>query len=170
MKLRTLLALGAASLGLFGYTLCQLRAPSPKRERPAAVAAEPGAARPGAARPRSSADIDADREALAIALRSRLERALEAPEPSPPLPSPESRVEAEVAFEAVMASVEELADKGDRVPKQRRRRLYRAANDAFAALSQHLDPRDPNDAAELEDAYARLKLMLREIDAGPPGS
>lgn len=169
MKPRTLLALGAASLGLFGYALCQLRAPAPARERPAVVAAGQPADR-GAGRPRAPADVDADRDALAIALRSRLERALEAPEPSPPLPSPESRVEAEVAFDTVMASVEELADKGARVSKKRRERLYRAANDAFAALSLHLDARDPRDAAELEDAHARLKLMLREIDAGPPGT
>lgn len=171
MKPRTLLALAAVSLGLFGYTLCQLAA-GPTRERPAAVADKPSkpAKRAADAPARPQAEVDASRDALAIALKSRLERALEAPEEGPPLPAPDNRVEAETAFEVVMASVEGLADKGAKVPRQRRKRLYRAANDAFAALSDHLDAQNPHDLAALEEAHSRLKIMLREIDAGPPGS
>lgn len=177
MKLRTLLALGAASLGLLGYTVHFLGGRADARERAAAVSsARDRADRPDdratRAGPRDDRDAGHDdgRDAVAIALRSRLERALEAPvEVEPPLPAVQSRVEAETAFEVVMESVEALADKGGRVSKQRRARLYRAANDAFAALSDHLDPSSPRDMAQLEDAHVRLKHMLGSIDAGPPG-
>jgi hypothetical protein len=168
MKLRTLLALGAVTLGLFGYTVCRDR--SPARERPAEVAKAAKKASDKAKFSTLPPDGQDARDAMAIALRSRLERALEAPEEVPPLPTPDSRVEAETAFEVVMASVEELAEKDTPPSKRRRKRLYRAANDAFAALSDQLDAHNPRDLAALEEAHVRLRVMLREIDAGPPGS
>ncbi|MCY1057943.1 hypothetical protein [Nannocystis sp. SCPEA4] len=172
MKLRTLIALGAVSLGLFGYTLCQLSGREGARERPAEVA-EASKKKPWdkpPPLPRSDIDVRDDRDALAVSLRSRLERALEAPEELPPLPIPDDRREAETAFEVVMSKIEGLADKGNRLSKRGRKRLYRAANDAFAALSDHLDAQNPQDLAALEEAHVRLKVMLREIDAQPPGS
>ncbi|WAS96186.1 hypothetical protein [Nannocystis punicea] len=176
MKASTFLALGAITLGLFGYTLCQLggRSPTPESAEVAGAADgkkakdAPGFRRLGDERDERAARES--REALEIALRNRLERALEAPEELPPLPVPNDRLEAETAFEVVMAKIEGLADKGAALPKGRRKRLYRAANDAFAALSDHLDGRNPRDLAALEEAHVRLKVMLREIDAGPPGS
>ncbi|PCC73246.1 hypothetical protein SAMN02745121_03027 [Nannocystis exedens] len=173
MKASTFLAFGAVTLGLFGYTLCQLAGRTPTRERPAEVARAAAAKKSGDDGPRAYRDPRDERDArdtLAIALRSRLERALEAPEEPPPLPAPNDRLEAETAFEVVMDKIEGLADKGDAVSKRRRKRLYRAANDAFAALSNHLDGQNPHDLAALEQAHVRLKVMLREIDAGPPGS
>jgi hypothetical protein len=171
MKASTFLALGAVSLGLFGYTLCQLAGSTPASERAAEVA-RPQAAKTASDAPgrRDLRDEREARDALAIALRSRLERALEAPEELPPLPQPNDRLEAETAFEVVMDKVEGLADKGASLSKGRRKRLYRAANDAFAALSNQLDGQNPHDLAALEQAHVRLKVMLREIDAGPPGS
>lgn len=171
MKLRTLIALGAVSLGLFGYTLCQLADRRPARERPAEVA-DASKKKQAADKPLPRSELDArdDRDALAVSLRSRLERALEAPEELPPLPVPDDRREAETAFEVVMTKIEGLADKGNRLSKRGRKRLYRAANDAFAALSDHLDAQNPQDLAALEEAHVRLKVMLREVDAEPPGS
>ncbi|MDC0720712.1 hypothetical protein [Nannocystis bainbridge] len=169
MKTGTLLALGAVTLGLFGYTLCQLGGRPP--ERPAEVARAAAAKKTReAVQFRDLRDEQDARAALAVSLRSRLERALEAPEELPPLPTPNDRLEAETAFEVVMGQIEGLADKGGPHPKGKRKRLYRAANDAFAALSNHLDGHDPRDRLALEDAHVRLKVMLREIDAGPPGS
>lgn len=171
MKLRTLLALASASLALVGFAVYRLGPRTDPRARPAAAA--PASTSPApAARPRplTDADHDAARDTLAVALRSRLERALDGPEEEPPLPVPTSRLEAEASFEAVMESVETLADKGDKVSRGRRQRLYRAANDAFSALSIHLDGNNPRDLMQLEEAHVRLKQMLGEIEAGPPGS
>lgn len=168
MKSRTLLALGAASIALLGYTVHLLGERKAARPRPAAAA--DAAPRPADSGPRARPGADDDggaRDALAIALRSRLERALDGPDEEPPLPIPETRVEAEAAFEVVMDSVERLADSGDKISKRRRQRLYRAANDAFAALSNHLDAQRPRDLAQLEEAHIRLKHMLGEIGAEP---
>lgn len=172
MKLRTLLALGAASIVLLGFAVYRLRDDRPDaRPRPAAAAPAPARATPAARpRPPSDADHDAARETLAIALRSRLERALDGPEEEPVLPAPATRVEAEASFEAVMQSIEEHLDKDDKLSRRRRQRLYRAANDAFSALSMHLDATNPRELAQLEDAHVRLKNMLGAVEAGPPGS
>ena len=41
--------------------------------------------------------------------------------------------------------------------------LYRSANDAFSALSMHLDAKDPAERDELEQAYARLLEGLDRV-------
>lgn len=172
MKPWHLLVLLAGSLGLVGYTAHLLRGDRPAAREPAAAAGtQPHATAPTDTRGRARfGGDDGARDALAIALASRLERALEAPEEEPLLPTPESRVEAETSFEVVMDRIDGLADSGERVSKRRRQRLYRAANDAFSAFSEHLDPGSARDMATLEEAHVRLKLMLGEIGAGPPGS
>lgn len=109
----------------------------------------------------------AEREALALAFASRLERALEAPEELPLPLTTESRLEAEAAFEVVMEKLEELADSGKTASAARRRRLYRAANDAFSALSEHLDATSARDLAILEEGHSRMKQMLAEVGASP---
>lgn len=166
MRAPALIALCAASLGLFGYAAVSLLGgPEKPADAPAAGPA-PTAAKAPRERPKRAADDD--RDAIARALAQALERALEA-EPEAPLPlTSESRQEAEVSFEVVMEKLEALADKGDPLSKRRRRRLYRAANDSFSALSAHLDPHSAQDMQTLEDAHARLKHMLREVEAGPP--
>ena len=143
---------------------------APRRDAPKgrAVAASAGAAEAGGARAGFDAKA-AEREALALAFASRLERALEAPEELPLPLTTESRAEAEAAFEVVMGKLEELADSGKTASAARRRRLYRAANDAFAALSDHLDAASARDLAVLEEAHSRMKQMLAEVGASPRG-
>lgn len=143
-----------------------------RRAAPRGRAEATSAGASAAAPRRGGAGFDAqaaEREALALAFASRLERALEAPEELPlPLTS-ESRLEAEAAFEVVMGKLEELADSGARASAGRRRRLYRAANDAFSALSDHLDASSARDLAILEEAHSRMKQMLAEVGAAPRG-
>lgn len=68
--------------------------------------------------------------------------------------------DARQGFEHIMKRVEALGSKRRRLTQDEWRQTYRAANDAFAALSMHLDAHDSNQAAELEDAYHRLKTGL----------
>lgn len=160
------LALAGLAAGLVAAAVFLLR----PGERPPAAPSGPdpktSAAGPAAAQAPSSA-APSERDALARAFASRLERALEAPEEEPPMPTTASRLEAEVGFEVIMEKIEGLADLGKRVPKRRRERLYRAANDAFSALSGHLDPGSARDMATLEEAHSRLRHMLGEIGAKP---
>lgn len=165
MTSRTLLVALALAAGVAGYAL--LRDDAPARDVPAAPT-RPAARAPAPARPARPYDADAEaRDVMASILRIRLERALESPEEIPLPASVQSRLEAEAAFEVAMEKLEELADKGDPVSRRRRARLYRHTNDAFAALSDYLDPTSAHDRAALEDSYVRMKAMLSEVGAEP---
>jgi hypothetical protein len=71
--------------------------------------------------------------------------------------------EARHGFEHIMKRVEALGSKRRRLTQDEWRQTYRAANDAFSALSNHLDARDADQRAELEEAYFRLKEGLGGI-------
>jgi hypothetical protein len=155
------IALAAALLGWF-----LLRGPAPSGDAPAAptrTTTTPISPPPSA----SSPSADDAREHMASIMRLRLERALEAPEELPMPESVQSRIEAETAFEVAMQKLEELAEKDTLPPRKQRARLYRHANDAFAALSAYLDPTSTRDRAALEDGFTRMKAMLAEVGAEP---
>jgi hypothetical protein len=79
-----------------------------------------------------------------------------------------ARREAEASFDALMESMEGLADRHERLPRARRDQLYRNVNDAFSALSATLDPRSDADMQALEDANIRMKAMLSELGIQVP--
>ena len=74
-----------------------------------------------------------------------------------------SEGEARRGFDHIMKRVEALGHKRRRLSQDEWRETYRAANDAFSALSVHLDARNASERAELEDAYARLKAGLQSV-------
>ncbi len=90
------------------------------------------------------------------------------PEPEIKLPPGAARRVAEASFEAMMHTLEELADAEKRVPRARRDQLYRETNDVFSALSAQLDPNDAEDMQLLEDANIRMKAMLGELGVRVP--
>ena len=103
------------------------------------------------------------------ALAGALQRVLEPPpEPSVKLPPAVARRAAEESFEAMMHTLEELADADKRVPRARRDQLYRETNDVFSALSAQLDANDAADMQQLEDANIRMKAMLAELGVRVP--
>lgn len=152
MQPRALIGLGAVALALVGYAGWVTLA-----GRPAAPPAEPSTARPLPDGPRSSAVADAIQRVM-----------LPPPDPQMRLPPAAARRAAEQSFEAMMTTLEELADAGKRVPRARREQLYRNTNDAFAALSAELDANDPDDRQMLEDANIRMKAMLQELRVTVP--
>lgn len=168
-----LVAVAAATVGLAVYGASQLgRRPAdtdaPAAAEPPTKAAARDDRRGAASDDARDADRNADRDALAIALRNRLERALEAPEDEePPLPPSESRIEAETSFEVVMEQLERFAEQDAPISRSRKARLYRAANDSFSALTNQLDPASKADMQLLEDAHVRMKAMLAELDIAP---
>jgi hypothetical protein len=66
-------------------------------------------------------------------------------------------------FEIIMTKVERTADRRTKLDREEWDDLYRNANDAFAALSVHVDATDPAQMAELEQAHARLLEGLRRV-------
>ncbi len=59
-------------------------------------------------------------------------------------------------FDGVMTEVELLAERPRAMRQRRWQGVYRAANDAFTALSMELDATDRTEAKELEAAHKRL--------------
>jgi hypothetical protein len=73
------------------------------------------------------------------------------------------RKAAEEGFDHVMRVLEDTAHDRERLAKSDWRELYRAANDAYSALSMHLDANDPEQRDELEAAHRRLQDGLRRV-------
>lgn len=73
------------------------------------------------------------------------------------------RQSAEAGFDHIMGVLEDTAEDRERLAKSDWRELYRAANDAFSALSMHLDAEDPGDLERLEQAHRRLQDGLRRV-------
>ena len=76
-----------------------------------------------------------------------------------------TREQAELGFDYAMRRVERLARKSrhKKLLREDWDALYREANDAFSALSIHLDATDTQDLATLERAHARLKKSLGKV-------
>lgn len=73
------------------------------------------------------------------------------------------RAAAEQGFEHIMTKVEVTGDRGKRLTRGEWDELYRTANDAFSALSIHLDASDPADRDQLEQAHGRLVEALDRV-------
>jgi hypothetical protein len=147
VKLRILLALCLVALVLAARALLPGPAPEP--------APAPAPRPPPAAATRGLAD----------AVQEVLQPP---PDPQVRLPPGVARRTAEAHFDAYMVELEQLADEPRRLPAARRDRIYREANDLFAALSAELDPASAEDMQLLEDANIRMKAMLDELGVKVP--
>lgn len=92
------------------------------------------------------------------------ELAPEVPAPNVPYGSGElDPVSARTSFDYAMDRVESIGQSRKWLMPEDWDKLYREANDSFSALSIVLDPSDEADAAELEEAYKRLKKGLKRV-------
>jgi len=153
MKLR-LAALAVAAAAACAWAFLTLRPPEPVQAPPDQPVFELPPLNPDASRTVADA----------------VQRVIEPP------PEPEAlkkipvvgRADAEAGFEALMQTLETLADTRERLPRARRDELYRNVNDAFSGLSATLDPNDAADMQLLEDANIRMKAMLGELNIRVP--
>lgn len=72
-------------------------------------------------------------------------------------------INAREGFSYAMSRVDEIVESRRRVSQAEWDALYRETNDAFAALSMVVDPRDDLQVAELEAAHKRLRQGLRKV-------
>lgn len=68
--------------------------------------------------------------------------------------------DARASFDAVIAEIELKAERPRALKQREWREYYRAANDAFSALSAQLDGKNPKQAKELEEAHTKLVTAL----------
>jgi hypothetical protein len=73
------------------------------------------------------------------------------------------RSEARAGFDYAMRQMESVGRKRRRISQEQWKAAYRAANDAFSALSTHLDAQDPLERDELEKAHRRLVDALASV-------
>jgi hypothetical protein len=71
-------------------------------------------------------------------------------------------------FMAVIAELEAAAADRRRLSKRERTELYNRATGSFTALSAWTDGNDPSDRAVIDDAYARMMALMRELELEPP--
>jgi hypothetical protein len=107
-----------------------------------------------------------ERGAIARNLGNMREREQDAANRSisdPDAASPVDRESASRGFDVIMKKVERVASSRTKLEREEWDELYRNANDAFSALSMHLDATDPAERTELEEAHARLLEGLRRV-------
>lgn len=86
------------------------------------------------------------------------------PAPEIPYGSGELKLDdVRVSFDYAMDRVDAVVKSRKRITKEDWDKLYREANDSFAALSIVLDAHDEAQNAELEAAHARLKKGLKRV-------
>jgi hypothetical protein len=71
-------------------------------------------------------------------------------------------------FQAVLAELEAALDEGRRLGEHERSELYNRATGSFTALSAWTDSRNPDERVLLDDAYARMMALMRELKLEPP--
>jgi len=163
---RTLLGAGALALGLAGIATWSMGRSIPASEIAEAVVLGPDG---DPIDPIADAARERDeRRASSRNLGSMQRRDQDAAnlDEGPPVGDPGGLVDGESAsrgFDIAMKQVERTADRRTKLEREEWDELYRSANDAFAALSIHLDATDPAQLQELEEAHARLVEGLRRV-------
>ncbi len=107
--------------------------------------------------------FEADREARRTAALPKTSAAmmLRTFEGGGPGAAPVSDVQAaRDGFAAIVTEIETMAERPRALRQKEWRAAYRAANDAFSALSTQLDAKDPVQAKELEAAHKKLVTAL----------
>lgn len=87
--------------------------------------------------------------------------------PPPPTVGEISADDALVGFNGALDAMDEALEAG-RTGRKRKRELYSQATMAFTALSVHLDGRDPEQRAVLEEAYFEMKQRMKALKMKVP--
>ena len=77
-------------------------------------------------------------------------------------------VEAVDEFKTAMAELEAAVEAGGRLSKREQGELYNRATGSFTALSAWVDANDPTERQLMEDAYAEMMRLMRQLDLDPP--
>jgi hypothetical protein len=76
--------------------------------------------------------------------------------------------EAVESFEQVIGELEDALENKHRLSKNEAAEYYNRATGSFTVLSAWVDPSNPSERAMLDDAYAQMTALMRELDIRPP--
>jgi hypothetical protein len=76
--------------------------------------------------------------------------------------------EAVASFKQVLGELETVAASGRKLSPREEAEFYNRATGSFTALSAWVDGSDPTERALMNDAYAQMKSLMRELDIQPP--
>ena len=90
-------------------------------------------------------------------------------EPPPPIdPGAPAASEAVDAFQQVIGELEAALESGRKLGSRERAELYQRATGSFTAMSAWVDPNEASERAMMDDAYAQMMALMRELDIRPP--
>ncbi len=70
-------------------------------------------------------------------------------------------------FKDVLAELEAAVEDGRRLSELEQAELYNRATGSFTALSAWVDSNDPSERALMDDAYAQMMALMRQLDLEP---
>jgi hypothetical protein len=76
--------------------------------------------------------------------------------------------EAVDSFEQVIGELEAALESRRKLSKDEVAEFYNRATGSFTALSSWVDPNDPSERAMMDDAYAQMISLMRELKIRPP--
>jgi hypothetical protein len=76
--------------------------------------------------------------------------------------------EAVDSFQQVIGELEVALASGRRLSARERGEYYNRATGSFTALSSWVDPSNPSERAMLDDSYAQMMALMRELDIQRP--
>jgi hypothetical protein len=76
--------------------------------------------------------------------------------------------EAVESFQQVIGELEDALENKRRLSKNEEAEYYNRATGSFTVLSSWVDPSNPSERAMLDDAYAQMTALMRELDIRPP--
>ncbi|KIG18096.1 hypothetical protein DB30_01983 [Enhygromyxa salina] len=76
--------------------------------------------------------------------------------------------EAVASFKQALHDLEAALESGRKLSPREQYELYNRATGSFTALSAWADAGDPTERALMDDAYAQMKSLMRELDLQPP--
>lgn len=76
--------------------------------------------------------------------------------------------EAIASFKQVLGELESAVENDRKLSPREESELYNRATGSFTALSAWADGGDPTERALMDDAYAQMKSLMRELDIQPP--
>jgi hypothetical protein len=83
-------------------------------------------------------------------------------------PGEPGSAEAVDSFQQVIAELEDTLESGRKLGARERAEFYARATGSFTAMSAWVDPNEPSERAMMDDAYAQMMFLMRELKIQPP--
>lgn len=158
-----LLGVGGVAVIVGGLVAWRAMAPDPEHQAEVAQGRESVRAKPASKPPRfargmySGAPSESEREG-----KVSFEPPLQAD------PGDLDPAEAVDGFQQVIGELEAAVASGRKLSRDERAEYYNRATGSFTAMSSWVDANNASERAMMDDAYAQMMSLMRELDIRPP--